>query len=60
MRYLILLGCIAALLATLSYVSDMLLRFHKAATQVYCEQRIDFDKCSEEFKEKTSKLMREK
>lgn len=59
MRYIILLSCIAALLATLSYISDMLLRFHKVATQVYCEHRADFNKCSQEFQEKTSKLMRE-
>lgn len=55
---LILLLCVVALLATLSYVTKTLLDFHKIAIQVYCEQRLDFDKCSKEFKDKTHKLMR--
>jgi hypothetical protein len=54
-----LLFCVAILLVTLSYVTKTLLDFQKITTQVHCEQSTDFVKCSQEFKEKTSKLMKE-
>ena len=56
---LILLFCVAILLVALSYMTETLLNFQKVATQVYCEQSADFVKCSQEFKEKTSKLIKE-
>ena len=60
MRDLIFLSCILALLLVLGYLSDSIVDYVNAATQVYCEKRADFDKCSEEFREKTSQLMRKK
>lgn len=59
-QVLILFACVMTLLASLLYVVDVINDYVKAATQVYCEQRADFDKCSQEFKEKTSKLMKER
>ena len=56
---LMLLFCVAILLVTLSYVTRTLLDFQKITTQVHCEKSTDFVKCSQEFKEKTSKLMKE-
>lgn len=60
MRDLIFLTCIMVLSATLIYASNTMVSFHRAAIQVYCEKRADFDKCSQEFREKTSELMRQK
>lgn len=56
----VLLACVVTLLASLLYTADMAERYVKAAVVVYCEQYIDFDKCSLEFKEKTSQLMKER
>lgn len=58
MREFILLGCIAVLLVVLIHVSNTVVRFHDVVIQVHCENRDDFLKCSQEFKEKTSKLMK--
>jgi hypothetical protein len=55
---LILLTCVMVLLACLLYVADMANNFVDTATQIYCEQRADFSKCSQEFKEKMSTLMK--
>lgn len=60
MQNLILLFCIAVLSTVLMYTSDLMLRFSDAATQVHCEKREDFLKCSQEFKEKIIESMRKK
>lgn len=60
MGYGILLTCIIILSAALMHVSNTMIDFFNVATQVYCEKRADFDKCSQEFREKTSELMRKK
>lgn len=57
---LILMFCIAALLAALKYTSQALVNFSEVSTQVYCEKRDDFNNCAEEFKKKTSELMKKR
>lgn len=57
---IILFICVGILISSLLYVTKIADKYIKVATQVYCEQRADFDKCSQEFKEKTSKLMKER
>jgi len=59
-QILILFACVMTLLASLLYVVDAINDYVNIATQVYCEQRVDFIKCSQEFREKTSKLMKER
>lgn len=55
---LILLSCVMILMTSLFYLADTADKFVSAATQVHCEQHPDFSKCSQEFKDKTYKLMR--
>ena len=59
-QVLILFACVMTLLASLLCVVDVINNYVQVAVQVYCEQRADFDKCSQEFKEKTFKLMKER
>lgn len=59
LQKLLLLGCVFILLRCLFYVADMTEKYTNVAASVYCEHRTDFDSCSKEFREKTSKLMKE-
>lgn len=60
MGYSILLSCVILLSAALMYISNTMIDFFDAAIHVYCEKREDYPQCSKEFREKTSKLMKEK